>query len=79
MEINPHKDIARNEPEQIAFGYTTLCNRLDKLQGQILESAERYEGDSDASAELRIVHAALAEIMTKNIKLRHKVAKKANE
>jgi len=66
-------NVPRSEEQQIVFGYVTLLNRLDKILISILDTADKYDEDSDAGTELRVVHAQLAELMTKNARLRHRL------
>ena len=73
MPAKSTKDIPRSEPEQVAFAYETLLERLDLVMSDLLETADGYDEESETNTELRVVHARLSEIMSKNSKLRHRL------
>ena len=73
MPKGKSENIARNPDEQVRFAYMTLLERIDLLQTDLLETAERCGEESETGVELRLVHARIAEMLSKNIKIRHRI------
>lgn len=76
MADNIHHLLARNVertlPEQVQYAYLTLLGHLEQFSVDVLDETDR--NDSEAAREqLEWVHQNLTRLLSKNIRLKHKL------
>jgi hypothetical protein len=67
------RNLERTLPEQVQYAYLTLLGRLEQFTVDLVEEIEDPDNSADSRAKLEWVHQHLTQLLSKNIRLKHKV------
>jgi hypothetical protein len=66
------RNVERTLPEQVQFAYLTLLGRIEQFSADLLDEIEKSDSES-ARESLEWVHTNLNRLLSKNVRLRHKL------
>jgi hypothetical protein len=67
------RNLERTLPEQIQYAYLTLLGKLEEFSADVLGASESTDLSDEAREQLEWVHQNLTRMISKNVRLRHKV------
>lgn len=67
------RNLERTLPEQIQYAYLTLLGHLEQFSAEVLEESDNRDHAPEVREQLDWVHQNLTRMISKNVRLRHKV------
>lgn len=67
------RNLERTLPEQVQYAYLTLLGKLEEFSADVLGASEGTDLSGEAREQLEWVHQNLTRMISKNVRLRHKV------